>query len=364
MKRRVRGRRLALLFSLAFLILLTGCGGGLPAASWFGVTAAEDVVYLAANQQVFAIDLEDGDVLWSFPSEPDSEIGPFYATPLLKNDLVVVGGFGDGKLYGLSRDSGDAEWVIETGAPIVGGAVAIDGGIMVANNKGEVYLVDDGTQALRLLLEADAAIWAKPLVDEANNRVYVASMDHHLYALDLEREELLWAFDADGALVGTPALRDGVMFVGALTNTFFAIDVETGDELKRFETEGWVWGGPLVSDDTVFFGDMDGVVYALDAAGLSEPEKIFKAEQGVRVTPVLADGTLYFGARGGQVYALGVEDSQQQWPPISVGGSIYSQPVVRDDTLLVSPHNAKVQLVALSREKSGAERWTYPPREE
>jgi len=46
-----------------------------------------------------------------------------------------------------------------------------------------------------------------------------------------------------------------------------------------------------------------------------------------------------------------------------VTGSILSQPVLHQGYLLISPHNAKVQLIALDPE-SGAERWSYPPQEE
>jgi hypothetical protein len=46
-----------------------------------------------------------------------------------------------------------------------------------------------------------------------------------------------------------------------------------------------------------------------------------------------------------------------------VDGSIYSQPVVRANYLLLSPHNAKVKIMALDPE-SGAERWSFPQREE
>lgn len=362
MKQQIQRRRPTILLFLVATILLAGCGGGLPAASWFGIAADDEVVYLAANEQVFALNLESGAKLWSFPSEPDKETGPFFATPLLNSDVVVVGSFGDdGRLYGISRDGGGQAWTIETEAKIVEGAAFTQSGLVVGNGEGEVFLVEHETQEKRLLMKADEPIWATPLVDEANNRVYVAAMDHHLYAVDLEREEPLWVFEAGGAIAGTPALSGGVVYFGALNSMFYAIDAETGGELWRFETDGWVWGGPLVEGDVVYFGDMAGKLYALDAADGSQ-RWTFEAAGGIRVTPVLADGVLYFGTRGGEVYAVGAADGMQEWVQ-SLEGSVYSQPRVHGDYLLVAPHNAKVQLVALAPE-SGAERWTYPPREE
>lgn len=362
MRRQLWGRRLVLLFFFAVLTLLAGCSGGTQVASWFGVAASDDVVYLAADEDVVALDLESGAELWSYPVEPDRQLfGPFYATPLVTGDLVNVGGYSDGEISALSRDSGVLDWAVDTGDGILNGAASVDGALVVGNDAGAVYLIDQETQEKRLILQTDEAVWATPSVDEANDRVFVSSKDHHLYAVTLSTGEELWAFDAGGALVGTPALRDGVVYVGTLTSKLYAVDAETGAELWRFDTEGWIWGGPLIVDDTIYFGDLDGNVYALDATGGSQ-RWVLKADDGVRSTPAFSDGILYFGTRKGSVYSVSAEDGSQGWVQ-TVPGGIYTQPVISGGTLVVSPHAAKVQLTALDAE-SGAIRWSYPPLEE
>ena len=127
------------------------------------------------------------------------------------------------------------------------------------------------------------------------------------------------------------------------------------------ETDGWVWGGPLVVRDTVYFGDMTGKVSALNVADGSQ-RWTFKADDGVGVAPVMVDDVLFVGARGGQVYALRAEDGSQKWS-LPLDGSVYSQPVLRDAYLLISPHKASAELVALDPE-SGAELWSFSAQEE
>jgi outer membrane protein assembly factor BamB len=347
---------------LAVVTLLVGCSGGAQTVSWFGVAADDDTAYLAADEDVVALNLDGGTELWGFPVQPDrQEFGPFYATPLISGDVISVGGNGDGKLYALTQDRGTEQWAVETGAGIVGGPAPAGDAVVVGNNDGQVYLIDEATQQKRLLLQVDEAIWATPRVDEANGRIYVSAMDHRLYAVDLVSGDQLWAFEAGGALVGTPALSDRVVYVGTLTSKFFAVDAETGSELWQVDTEGWVWGGPLVVGNTVYFGDLNGNFYALDAKDGSQ-RWVFDADGGVRGTPAFADNVVYFGTRGGYVYALSAEDGTQEWVQ-TVSGAVYTQPVIRGDYLLISPHGAKVQLVALDPE-SGAERWSYPPQEE
>lgn len=362
MRQKPWGLRLTPLFLLAGLALLVGCSGGVQQGSWFGLAASEDTVYLAADEDVVALDLVGGAESWGYPVEPDTqEFGPFFATPLLDKGAVNVAGYGDGEVYALTRDRGTEQWTVETGAGIVEGPASAGGTIVVGNNDGAVYVIDKETQDKRLILQVSEAIWATPRVDEANDRVYVAAMDHNLYAVELASGEQKWVFDAGGALVGTPALSDGVVYVGTLTSKFFAIDAETGSELWQFETEGWVWGGPLVVGNTVFFGDLDGKFHALDASDGSQRWS-FDAEGGVRGTPAMADDVLYFATRKGYVYALSAADGTQEWVQ-TLSGAIYTAPVISGDYLLISPFGAKVQLVALDPE-SGAERWSYPPQEE
>ncbi len=343
---------------LGALFLLTSCGGRGPESSWFGIAADDEVVYLAANEQVFALDLETGAELWAFPTEPDKEIGSFYATPLLMQDKIIAGDFSHGKVYAISQETGRQEWEVELGERIVGGAVAADGGIIVGDNEGQVYLVQDRIAAS--LLEADKSIWATPLVDADQGRVYIACMNHYLYAMDLETGAQIWAFEADGAIAGTPALHDGVLYFGTLASTLYAIDAETGAEQWTFSAQGWVWGGPLAHQDAVYFGDMAGNLYALDA---SDGDEIwtFEAQGGIRVAPIVADDLIYFGTRDKKVYAVRVDNGDQDWSQ-PVDGSVYSQPVISGDTLLLAPYKSKVKLVALDIE-GGAERWSYPQKE-
>jgi outer membrane protein assembly factor BamB len=361
LKLQFAGRRRMLVVLFAALVVLAGCSGGVQQASWFGIAVGETDAYIAANEQVVAVDLESGAQKWAFPVETDGDNGPYLATPLVESATIDIGAYdSNGTLLALSQDGGEL-WSVLTNAPMVEGPASTQGGLVVGNNSGEVYLIDRETQEKRLLLKVDEAIWATPLVDEANGRVYVPSMDHHLYAVDLESADKIWAFKATGALVGTPALSDGQLFLGTLTNHFFAVDADTGGERWRFDTDGWVWGGPLVDGDVVYFGDLSGTVYALNAADGSQIWT-FSAEDGVRGTPLLLGDLLYVGTRGGKVIAIRAADGTQQWSQ-SLSAAIYTNLVSAGDVVLASPHNAKVQLVALDPQ-SGAERWSYPRQEE
>ena len=351
-----------IIFVLGVLVLLTSCGGRVPAASWYGTAADQDHVLLAANEQILALDPESGAELWAFPPERDPETGTFYAAPLVHGQLVIVGSFDpQGKLYALSVQDGSQQWVVETKGQIIESPVIANGDIIVGTDEGDVFAIAVETHQERLLFKAQAAIWAAPLVDPTANRLYVASMDHRLYALDLTTGETLWQFDAGGAIAGTPALSDDTLYLGSLNNTFYAVRADTGEQIWHIQTDGWVWGGPVVQDDTVYVGDLSGTLYALDTADGS-PRWTFQADGGIRATPLLSDDTLYIGTRSNTVYALDAYEGTIKWE-LPITGSILGQPILHQGRLFISPHNAKIKLLALNPE-SGAKLWEYPSQEE
>ena len=78
---------------------------------------------------------------------------------------------------------------------------------------------------------------------------------------------MIWQFPADGtdidALVGSPTLYEGTVYVGSFGGMLYAVDASNGQLKWSFKAEGGLWDGPAVVDGTVYFGDHGGNVYAL-----------------------------------------------------------------------------------------------------
>ena len=77
---------------------------------------------------------------------------------------------------------------------------------------------------------------------------------------------LLWRFETGDNVFSSPAVVDGVIYVGSFGGNVYALDAATGDERWRFETGDWVVSSPAVVDGVVYVGSLDSYVYALDAA--------------------------------------------------------------------------------------------------
>jgi len=112
-------------------------------------------------------------------------------------------------------------------------------------------------------------------------------LDHYLYALALNDGSVKWESDMGGAMVGSPTLADGVLYVGTIGSEVVAVDAETGKDLWRFATSGEVWAQPVVHDSVVFFGDLKGTLYGVDAKTGAQVWKVENAGQVIGAAGVL-----------------------------------------------------------------------------
>ena len=147
------------------------------------------------------------------------------------------------------------------------------------------------------------------------------------------RGVLKWQFATGAAIHSSPAVADGIVYVGSQDSRLYALDAETGRELWSFAAESWVESSPAVADGVVYFGSNDGNLYALDARTGVERWR-FQTRLGVRSSPAVAGGMVYFGTDNYTMYGVDAATGRQRWIFHAVG-RIDSSPVVADGIVYV-----------------------------
>ncbi|HZD55396.1 MAG TPA: PQQ-binding-like beta-propeller repeat protein [Anaerolineales bacterium] len=355
-----------LIISIALLILasaLTACAGGATAAtSWPGLLVAGDIAYVAYNTQVHAVQISNGSEQWRFPAEADNKI-TFYAKPALApDDQLVVGGYNN-VLYSLNPGNGSVHWSF-TGAKnrFIAAPLAAQGGVFAPDADKKVYGLDlNGSEIWTYEMKGES--WAQPIADSQCKCLYVASMDHTVYALDPANGNLLWrSADLGGAMVGTPALDEttGTLYVGTFDKQMLAISTQDGSVPWRFATAGWVWSSPALDNGRLYFGDLDGNFYAVDAA---EGTKVWQLtpdqlDGAIAGTPLVVDNVIYFTTESGSLFAVDTT-GKKMWSQ-AIGGKLYTAPAEAGDLILVTPIDNPDLLVAVSKD-GGAKKWSFNP---
>jgi outer membrane protein assembly factor BamB len=307
---------------------------------------------------------------------------PFYWSPVTVGDGLAFVGFGSpaseaAALYAFDPETGQQQWSYPADALIIPAPTYADGFVYFGSDDGVVHAVDVETRQSKpgwsfKAEEGDweTAIWASPLVE--GDRVYIAAMDHHLYCLDSETSEVLWAYKAGGALAAQPTLDEerGVIYVGSFDGRVNAVDVDTGEAIDGFDfkAENWIWSKVLVEEDRLYVTSLDGKLYALDpVSGEVIPPYPYNSEQAsgsqdaLRADPLGSGDSVIVAARSGRVISTLEAQQRWVWPTGVPQAELLTTPVISSDgTLFVLLMNGQIQ--ALEAE-SGVQGWTFAPPE-
>src|SRR3982751_7051999 len=62
-----------------------------------------------------------------------------------------------------------------------------------------------------------------------------------------------WEFKTKGAIIGSPAIANGIVYIGSTDGSMYAVDQATGQQKWKSPTRGPVVSSPAVADGMVFF---------------------------------------------------------------------------------------------------------------
>ena len=169
-----------------------------------------------------------------------------------------------------------------------------------------------------------------------NGVAYVGSRDGNLYAVDAGSGASKWKFATKGWVVSSPAVVAGLVYFLSYDSTFYAVNANTGELKWKFATGGerryagthlhhlepaaetmpdpWDFylSSPAVWNGAVYFGSSDGNVYSLEAASGALKWK-FHTGDVVHSSPAIADGVLYVGSWDTYLYALDAASGAEKW---------------------------------------------------
>jgi eukaryotic-like serine/threonine-protein kinase len=356
----MKRKTFTILLASAFLgIILSACSGSafIP-SGWTGLAVNEDHVYVAHNQYIYAVNLDNGQEMWRYPERGQAN-KTFFADPVLTEDgTQLLAPSYNNVLYSLNPQTGQENWPFERSrGQLIGSPLSHNDRIYAPSADNNLYALD-GNRAVLWTFETGAAIWAQPVYSEVCGCILLASMYHNIYAIDPVNGTLIWQRDIGGAAVGSPTISadGGTIYMGSFGGGMSALDARRGAVNWNIPVEGWIWGRPALYENRLFFGDLDGNLYAVDA---SQGRSIWTVQPDgpIAGTPLVTPEGIFIGTENGTV--VGIDHNGGRLWTQNIGGKIYASPVLAGDTLLVAPIETDFRLVALNL--NGTERWRYTP---
>lgn len=238
-------------------------------------TAAAGKVFVVSQQnEVFALNQDDGELAFSYIGIPETAGLLSAASPAVAGKTVVVP-TSAGEVVALDIDEGTVKWT------------------------------DSVTRSVRTLaISGLADVSGSPVI--AGDTVYATGVAGRTIAVSLATGERLWQADIGSA--STPVVSGDAVFLVDLDRRMVALDRKDGTLLwatklprpnRRRDT---AWSGPLLAGNTLWAISNDGRLAALDPANGHLRSERETGDAGY-TSPIVADGRMIIVSDAGEVSA-------------------------------------------------------------
>jgi eukaryotic-like serine/threonine-protein kinase len=343
-------RKMLLLSFLLLGIMLTACTGGTTVNSWAGALMTDSRVYYADTGQVYALNSENGNIVWQYPPK----VAParlFFAQPVLVGEQLIVGDYAH-LLTSLNVNDGSEKWQFkEATGRYIDAPLVVNDTIVAGNADTHLYALDL-SGAKKWTYKAGHSFWAQPNTD--GTTIFAPNMDHFLYAIDLATGSLKWKLDLQASLVARTTLDKTILYVGNLDGGMFAVDTTNGKIIWTKKVGGGVWSAPVLKDDKLYFGDQSGKINILNASDGTAVQPAIDATVAVLGSGASTPDGVVFGNENGELILVGADGKRNL---TLLKGSIYANIETLGDRLLVVVTKGDKPLVAL--DLKGNEIWYF-----
>jgi outer membrane protein assembly factor BamB len=282
------------------------------------------VLYIGSDDGCFyALDSASGTLLWN------RTIGTFaVSSPAVVKGIVYVSVW-EGRDYALNASTGEVLWnssrMYSSSSPAV-----VNGLHYICSGNSSVIVRNATTGSTVWQSVIPGGGECAPVV--ADNTVYISDYGYAC-ALDALNGTLKWTCELYvSATYNSPAVANGIVYVGCGGNTFYALDAQTGETIWTYETGSSGGSAPTVADGIVYVGSLTKGVFALNATNgaliWNYPSSIWDSSFA------LAGGILYACNSAG-IHALDAKTGTQIWEYTPSNTNINSAPAVANGMLYV-----------------------------
>jgi outer membrane protein assembly factor BamB len=175
-----------------------------------------------------------------------------------------------------------------------------------------------------------------------NGVVYIGSDDQKVYALDAGTGAMLWNYTTGGYVDSSPAVVSNVVYIGSNDGNVSALNANNGTRRWNYQTGSYVVSSPAVANGSVYVGSYDGKVYALDAGTGAKLWNYTTAGVYLESSPAVADGVVYIGSGDGKVYALNANNGTERWDFSATDSIDMSSPAVAGGVVYIGSLDHKI----------------------
>ncbi|MFE5330532.1 PQQ-binding-like beta-propeller repeat protein [Embleya sp. NPDC056575] len=272
-----------------------------------------------------------------------------FAGAAVANGVVYVAG--DDNVYALDAATGAKKWSHATTRPVDRSPTVIDGVVYVCDDGTTVYALDAVGGAQRWTASTDGSLTSA--VVAADDVVYVGDLGR-VYAFRAATGSTKWSTLVISGVAMHPAAAGDLVYVSTGFDGYVvALDAGSGTRQWSSRVDRPL-SSPLVANGVVYVAGDDGMVHAFDAAAGSKKWSV-AAGRGQCTAPAVAGGLVYVGSADNNVYALDTISGAQRWS-VTTDAPVETSLTVVDGVVYVGNRRGMFALDAAT----GAGRWSHP----
>ena len=233
------------------------------------VIGSDGTIFMGSTDgYMYAIAPSTGTQKWQFDAGD-----PIYFSPTIGSTGVVYFSNAYGLVYALSASNGKVIWQYDTKSDILSSPVVGPGEIIyIGTFSGYLYVFSSTGSASRYHVgPAQSSELYSPALSADGKTLYigqysaVSSYGSHLYAFNTTRRSFTWKFAIGNETYFAPTIGpDGSIYFGCYDSYVYALKPD-GTLKWSFLTGDIVQSSPAVYNGVVYVGSADGVFYALDS---------------------------------------------------------------------------------------------------
>jgi outer membrane protein assembly factor BamB len=287
-----------------------------PAVVWEGTAYVNTI-----NGFLRAISVETGRVRWK------RRIGTLMASsPAIdpKRRVLVTTTMEPGDMKVIDMETGRVRWREAIGrsepSPVIRKGIAY-----VGDAGGDVYAIDLDRRRVRWAFHGGVKITSSMTL--AGNRVFFGDYAGRVFALNARTGRVLWRGSAGSRVYGTLAYAKGRVYAPSVFSGLSALSARNGLLLWRFPVGAYMYSSPAAFRGRVYVGTYAGAVYSLDA---SSGRVLWTGRAGGQVSGAVqvVAGVVYAGVLQHRITAWNWRNGRRLWSfphgqyvPVSGNGS-------------------------------------------
>ena len=122
-----------------------------------------------------------------------------------------------------------------------------------------------------------------------------------------------------GVVFSSPAVANGVVYIGSRDNNVYALNATTGSKVWSFSTGGWVHSSPAVVNGLVYVGSADGYFYAIICDHWDRGMALHYLRIVILQPDNVVNGIVYFGGDS-KIFAINAITGTEVWHFNTVSG--------------------------------------------